>query len=158
MHTLYFAKSERMEQPNETTTQLLVYLKSLTHILPRANYYTLTLTTSIEAQEMRQETRYLWSSILMLDRHRFLSCVMSSVGPISFILLLMTAFQLVFGRPLPLLQCKILIASSLLTGVFTLLLLACPNHLSLVSFIFSSKGVTPTRSLITTFLILSSLV
>ena len=37
MHAPYFAKSLRKEQPNATTTQLLVYLKSLTHVLPRAN-------------------------------------------------------------------------------------------------------------------------
>jgi len=103
-------------------------------------------------------TCYLWSTIFILDRHRFLSYAMSSVNPINFISLLMTSFQLIFGRHLLLLQCKRLITLHLLTGTFTLLLLTCPNHLSLVSLNFSSRGATPTCSLITTFLIPSSLI
>ena len=148
IYTLYFTKLVQMEQRNETTTQLLVYLQSSTHALPRANaicqpyYY----------------TRYLWSTILILDHHRFLSCAMSSVNLIHFISLLMTLLQVFFGRPLPLLQCKRLITSHILTGAFTLLFLTCLNHLNLVSLSFYSRGATLTCSLITRFLIISSLV
>jgi len=147
VHALYFAKLVRMEQSNETITQLLVYLKSLTHALDPILY-----------TSPHYYTHYQWSTILTLDRHNSPSCVMSSVSPIHFISLLMTAFQLISGRFLPLLQCKKLITSHLITSTFTLLLLTCPNHLSLFSLNFSSRGATPTRSLITTFLILSSLV
>ena len=64
------------------------------------------------------------------------------------------SFSVVF---FPLLQCIRLIISHLLTGTFTLLFLICPNHLSLVSLIFYSRGATPTLFLIIKFLILSSL-
>ena len=133
---------------------LLVYLISSSIWKTNSQYYMPTLTYA----RTGEESLYLWSTILILDLHRLLSWAMSSDNPTKFRSRLITPFKLAFSHLLPLLQYIRLIFLHLLSGVFALLILTCPNYLSLVSPILSSMGAAHILSIITSCLILYSLV
>jgi len=71
---------------------------------------------------------------------------------------LIVSLMFFLGLPLPLVIWLPSIWSTLCTTEPTSFLFTCPNHLSLVSTIFSTIGATPTLSPMVSFLILSCLV